>query len=222
MTERIYSNVTRRGLLTHRPILTSGLPSPLIDRIVLFRTQWSALRIAVHTFWGGLESTKKTTLACGHHRRSFIEITPDAPYIDEVLLQITMDELELSLKTAARMKLRGMLSGFGRTCAAVEIRSSRSERGKVGDMSRQQKQSVHVVGTTGKIATMTKETTVMSTWREKWEITKPCCDCWIVEGVARELMGLRWFYYGAPREHLKHAICRYFPCQPVSMVSHQQ
>ncbi|KAI6108618.1 hypothetical protein EDD16DRAFT_1619189, partial [Pisolithus croceorrhizus] len=115
MTERIYSNVTRRGLLTHRPILTSGLPSPLIDRIVLFRTQWSALRIAsrpkkqrwlagiiVDQYEAHTPSTDAPT-----SQSQFIEITPDAPYIDEVLLQITMDELELSLKTAARMKLRG-------------------------------------------------------------------------------------------------------------------
>ncbi|KAI6118670.1 hypothetical protein EDD17DRAFT_1869053 [Pisolithus thermaeus] len=121
MTKRIHSNVIRRGLLTHRPIFASESPSPLIDRIILFRARWSALRIAVHTFWGGLESTKKQRWLAGiivdqyeahipptdpstPQSRQFIEITPDAPYIDEMLLQIMMNEFELSLKTATRTK----------------------------------------------------------------------------------------------------------------------
>ncbi|KAI6136044.1 hypothetical protein F5141DRAFT_1071845, partial [Pisolithus sp. B1] len=192
------------------PIFMSS-PLPLTDHHSL-RARYTALRIADYNSWGGPESTEKQRWLAG-----IIDRYPLVPYIDEMLLQIMTDEFELSLRTAARTKSRGKLLGSGWMCAAVEIPLRKSVKGKLGDMSRQQK-SVRVVGTTRKIAAMTKETTVMSTWREKWGTTKPCRNCWIIQGIVRELMSLRWLYYGAPREYLKRAICRYISCQPVSRV----
>lgn len=106
------------GPSTHHPILMSS-PSPVIvlfARGILARLAlWPALRIAVHNSWGGPESVEKQRWLAGvivdqyenHIPRTDADFapstsqtgtTPDASYIEEMLLQIMVDEFEVILE----------------------------------------------------------------------------------------------------------------------------